>query len=309
MRRLRILCIGGAAVDHIYEAQGALALHCSNPVSGRSGFGGVARNAAEVLSRLDADALLASVIGEDQAGKELVQSARGSGIDVSLLQRIKGARTAHYFAAFQQGELFAAFADMAIFDRLDAEFVSEAMANAGAIDGVFADCNLPAAALAAVRRDCRALDLPLAIDTVSPAKAERLGTDLGGLTILFTNRAEAASLAGAGPPESVVKLLRKRGAANVVLSEGPRGCHCGGPHGYCRLLMPTSEVRNVNGAGDALAAGSFLKFLEGAIFREAVLFGMGCAQAALEQPGAEASHLDRREAERRSLLIAQAMPC
>ena len=79
--------------------------------------------------------------------------------------------------------------------------------------------------------------------------------------------------------------------------------------GYFRLPMPESRVRNVSGAGDALAAGSFLKLLEGADLKKAVLFGMGCAQAALEEPGAGAGSLERRDAERRSRVIAQSAPC
>jgi sugar/nucleoside kinase (ribokinase family) len=309
MRPLRILCIGGAAVDHIYEAEGALALNCSNPVSGRSSFGGVARNAAEVLSRLGAEALLASVIGEDRAGEELVQASRANGIDVSLLRRVRGARTAAYAAAFEQGELFTAFADMGIFESLGAAFVLAAIDNAPPVDAVLADCNLQASAIEAVRRHCLRKDLPLAIGTVSPAKAARLGRRLDGLTFLFTNRAEAEPLSGTASPEKAVMLLQSIGAARIVLSEGPRGCHCCGPEGYFHLPMPECRVRNVNGAGDALAAGSFLRMLEGAGLREAVLFGMGCAQAALEQPSAGAGRLDRRDAERRSRLIAQGAPC
>src|SRR5262245_11757716 len=175
MRPLRILCIGGAAIDHIYEAEGPLALHCSNPVKGHSGFGGVARNAAEALSRLGAKPLLASVIGEDVAGQELAQEAGASGIDVSLMRQVRKTKPASYVAAFQQGELFSAFADMSIFDELDGAFASAALDKAGTVDAVLADCNLQASAIEVVRRHCQRRNLPLAIDTVSPAKAARLG--------------------------------------------------------------------------------------------------------------------------------------
>jgi pseudouridine kinase len=309
MRPLRILCIGGAAVDHIYEGLGPLALHCSNPVTGRSGFGGVARNAAEVLARLGTKPFLASVIGEDGAGQALAEGARTSGIEISLLKRVRKGKTASYVAAFQQGELFAAFADMSIFDELDAGFVSAALENAGAVNAVLADCNLQASGLEAIRRHCQPRNLPLAIDTVSPSKAARLGASLDGVTILFTNRAEARALSEAPQPEAAVIELRKSGAQNAVLSDGHRGCHCCGVDGYFQLPMPESQVRNVSGAGDALAAGCFLRMLEGASLREAVLFGMGCAQAQLEEPGAGAGHLDRRDAERRSRLIAQSASC
>jgi pseudouridine kinase len=309
MEPLCILCIGGAAVDHIYEAEGPLALHCSNPVSGRSGFGGVARNAAEVLARLGAKVSLASVIGDDSAGRELASHARAQGIDVSLLRRLEGARTASYVATFHRGELFAAFADMDIFDALDGAFVSQSIGTLGIVEGVLADCNLLGAGIEAIRDQCGAKRLPLALETVSPVKAMRLGDDLKGVSILFTNRAEAEAMTRAKQPEKAVELLAERGAAKVVASDGPRGCHCADEHGSFRLAMPQSHVRNVNGAGDALAAGAFLGVLEGACLKDAVIFGMGCAHAALETPNAETQGLDRREAERRSRMIAQIEPC
>ena len=308
MRPLRILCIGGAAVDHIYEAERPLALHCSNPVSGRSSCGGVARNAADVLARLGAEAMLASVIGDDGDGGELAAKAKARGIDVSLLRQARGKRTASYIAAFHNGELFAAFADMSLFDELDVDFVSEAIAKAGPVDGVLADCNLEEQAIAAVCRHCVNVHLPLAIDTVSPAKAARLGEEFEGLT-LFTNRAEADALTGSAGPEKAAEVLHKRGAARVVVSEGPRGCHCCDERGYFHLPMPQTQVRNVNGAGDALAAGSFLRMLEGAGFGEAVCFGMACAQATLEQSGADATGFDRLAVERRSRRMRHTAPC
>jgi sugar/nucleoside kinase (ribokinase family) len=129
------------------------------------------------------------------------------------------------------------------------------------------------------------------------------------VTILFANRAEAEALSGATQPETAVRALQNNGAEAAVLSDGARGCHCCGIEGYFHLPMPQSRVRNVSGAGDALAAGSFLKKLESADLREAVLFGMGCAQAALEEAGAGARGLDRRDAERRSRSIAQRASC
>ena len=47
-----VICIGGAAVDRKYRAVEALTPATSNPASGTTSFGGVARNVAENLANL-----------------------------------------------------------------------------------------------------------------------------------------------------------------------------------------------------------------------------------------------------------------
>jgi pseudouridine kinase len=307
--RSSILCIGGAVVDRLYEADLALSLHSSNPVRGRKSHGGVARNAAEVVARLGGRPKLASVAGEDEQGLDLLAQCRSAGIDVSLTQLLPEARTAEYISVFQGCELFAAFADMEIFDNLTASFVRSGLANAGTVDGVFADCNLSNAGLRELTIICEARNLPLAVETVSIAKAKRLGDLVGGIDMLFTNRHEGEVLTCEKESHGIVAALLERGAAAVVVSDGANGVWAGDEKGSFHLAMSSEAVVNVSGAGDALAAGTFLRRLEGAELLEAVAFGMGCAQAALQWPSARPLGFDRREAERRSKTIAGHQRC
>jgi pseudouridine kinase len=307
--RSSILCIGGAALDRLYESDLPLSLHNSNPVRGRKSHGGVARNAAEVLARLGCTPKLASVAGEDEQGLDLLAQCRSAGIDVSLTQLLPDARTAEYISVFQGSELFAAFADMEIFDNLGASFVASGLANAGAVNGVFADCNLSSAGLQELTSLCEARNLPLAIETVSIAKAKRLNELTWGVDMLFTNRREAQVLTSEKEAHHIVGALLERGAAAVVMSDGAKGLWAGDEGGSFHLAMNGETVANVSGAGDALAAGTFLRRLEGAELMEAVTFGMGCAQAALHWPSARPFGFDRREAERRSKIIAGRQRC
>lgn len=306
---LRILCIGGAVVDRSYESDDPPVKRGSNPVRGRTSFGGVARNVAEVLVKLGAEVKLASVVGEDRHGQELMAQAEASGIDVSQVSLMRGARTAEYIGIFHKGELFAAFADMEIFERLDQSFAEHILNNAGRIAGVFADCNLSMSALQMLRQYSGNLNLLLATDTVSPAKAKRLGRYLSGISLLFTNHDEAQEMSGESEPRAAIGIFRNSGAASVVMGDGPAGVYAGDEKGVFHMVLPKSKVINVSGAGDALAAGTFLRRLEGASLREAVIFGMGCAHAALEWKSAVPNAFDRKDAERRSGLIGDAAAC
>jgi pseudouridine kinase len=306
---IHILCIGGAVVDRSYECDDPPVTGRSNPVRGRTSLGGVARNVAEMLVKLGAQVKLASVVGEDRHGQELLAQAEASGIDVSLVSRVRGSRTAEYIGVFHKGELFAAVADMEIFERLDQSFAEDVLHNAEQIAGVFADCNLSTSALQILQQYCDNLNMPLATDTVSPAKAKRLGRRLSGISQLFTNRDEAQAMSGEKEPGAAIGILRNYGAASVVMGDGPAGVYAGDENGFFHRAMPGAQVINVSGAGDALAAGTFLRQLEGASLREAVIFGMGCAHAALEWASAVPNAFDRKEAERRSGLIGDAAVC
>jgi pseudouridine kinase len=265
----------------------------------------VARNAAEVLARLGAEAALASIVGEDEAGISLVKQLAACGVDTRPTVRKATARTAEYVAVFHRGELFAAFADMEILDGLDGAFCTMRLAAAGSVDGVFADCNLSQKALGHLRDHCRAAQLPLAVDAVSLAKSQRLSDDLAGIALLSLNRGEAQGLAGTDEPAAAIATLRRRGAAAVIIADGERGVHAGDETGMFRTIMPRTEVVNVSGAGDALAAGAFLARLEGNSLREAAAFGMGCAQAALSCRRSIPFAFDRKDAELRARRIAE----
>jgi pseudouridine kinase len=304
-RAQRILCIGGAAVDRLYETAETPETGTSNPARGWSCHGGVARNAAEVLAKLGAEAALASIVGEDDSGAALVSELAACGVDTRPVVTKATARTAEYVAVFHRGELFAAFADMEILDELDGAFCAGQLATAGSIDGVFADCNLSQGALRLLRERCRAAQLPLAVDAVSLAKSQRLSDDLAGIVLVSLNRSEAQGLAGTAEPTAAVKALRRRGAATVIIADGERGVHAGDETVMFRTIMPRTEVVNVSGAGDALAAGVFLARLEGKSLREAVAFGMGCAQAALSSRRSIPFAFDRKDAELRARRIAE----
>jgi pseudouridine kinase len=198
---------------------------------------------------------------------------------------------------------------MEVFEKLNISFIEEAVSGSGEVDGIFADCNITLPGLQKLKEHCKAEGVPLAVDTVSVAKAPRVGQELGGIGLLFGNRQEAQELTGESEPQAAIATLRSRGATAAVISNGAEGVCAGDDRGTIHIAMPEAKPVNVSGAGDALAAGTFMRRLEGAGLREALMFGLGCAHAALEWSNARPSGFDRREAERRSQMIAAGQPC
>src|SRR5688572_2511759 len=145
-----ITCIGGAAVDRKYRAFEPIRQGTSNPVTSGFSFGGVARNVAENISRLGTKVSLASILGNDENGRTLIEDLKRLGIGTHRMAISDTHPTAEYVAVLQpDGELAVGLANMAIFDELTPTLLRKAEADLQAA-WIFADCNLPAETLHAL---------------------------------------------------------------------------------------------------------------------------------------------------------------
>lgn len=283
--------MGGATLDRKYRGLGPLVNGTSNPAVGERSFGGVARNVAENLARLGVRVSLASLLGDDEAGRAVLAHTAAVGVDVGGCAVLPGARTAEYVAVLQPGgELLLALADMAIFDALTPEL----LAGRPSAELVFADCNLPQETLnTLIRAGGR-----LALDAVSVPKCARLPPDLRGVDLLFLNRDQGAALTGTGEPAEVARALRRRGAKGVVLTLGAGGALVAAGETLCHLPAPAVRVVDVTGAGDALIAGTLYGLLRGEALVGAVRLGMNAARLALESVHSVAPDLSPERLER-----------
>ena len=295
----RIICFGGAAIDHRYIAQDAIRTGTSNPAAGSSSFGGVARNVAVNLARLGVGTSLVSVVGDDPNGRSLIRHLGDLGIDAQGVRVAPDRRTAEYAALLHpDGGLAVGMADMAIFDSLVLDDLSCALRRLGAVDWIFADGNLPARVLAGlIEGDARG-SARLAVDAVSGPKAERLPQNLSGIDVLFLNLDEAAAVlrmpvAGLSP-QWAARRLHGRGAREIVLTLGAGGLVlCDASDELSNLPSVPAEVADVTGAGDAAIAANLAYRLTGAPPVAAARIGTLAAALTLEQEGSTHPGLSR----------------
>ncbi len=270
-----VICLGGATLDRKFRTLGTLQPATSNPVLGERAFGGVARNVCENLARLGIPAALATLVGDDENGRELVRNLAAAGADVRLVARKTDQRTAEYVAVLDaDGNLTFGLADMAIFDAFEPADIEKLRADFAASRWVFADCNLPAPVLADLIQHARNATFNLAIDPVSVAKAARLPQDLKGIDLLVLNRDEAAAMLGGNEePEHAAQALRRRGASSVILTDGANGLMAVDHAGAVHIPAQSVLVRDVTGAGDALIAAVLAGLIAGSALAEAATMG------------------------------------
>jgi pseudouridine kinase len=256
-----VVCLGGANVDRKLRVAAPMRPGSSNPATARETFGGVARNVAENLARCGVPVQLLTAVGQDAAGRALLDGAAHAGIDVHAVQSIDGALTGSYTAVLDSdGSLFVALAHMDLCEQLTPDWLAQ---HADACRGaalVVADLNLPAATLAVlVTAAAEAAAPPLVLVAVSEAKMARLPQRLHGVRLLVLNRGELAAWADTDTLADGVARLRTAGVRDVVVTLGEAGlCHTTAAGELVCLAAPSvppEAVVDVTGAGDALAAG------------------------------------------------------
>ena len=259
-------------------------LYTSNIGTMRTSLGGVARNVAENLARLGIDVGLISLVGDDLEGRRIVEESSRAGIDMSAVTPAAGATTASYTAIFSgEGELVIGLADMAIFDRIAPDAITAGIAAFPSTGFVFADANLPPAALQAVAQAKG--PRPLACVPVSVQKLAKLVPILAAVDILFLNLYEARALLGS---EDKAEDLAARLAASPVprglLTLGSQGAVAWETGKVTSIAALPSRPTNVNGAGDALAGATLARLAAGDDFLTAARRAMAAAALTVESP-------------------------
>ena len=282
----RIVCLGGATVDRKYHTMQPLQRGTSNPARSRRSFGGVARNVAETLSRLDVPSTLVSVVGDDENGRSLIRHLQTTGVDTTRLMTASGHTTAEYTALLgPDNDLAFGIADMDILETITIEDVQRAWPVLASASWVFADCNLPQPVLSWLIARRGGARFQLAIDAVSSLKVMRLQGSLRGIDLLFLNVQEAAALLDASPgapPSVLANELRATGIGSVALSLGSDGLLLAQDESMVEMPGLSARVVDVTGAGDALIAGTLSQLIKGEPLVGACRIGMLAAVLTIE---------------------------
>ncbi|WP_295990769.1 carbohydrate kinase [Rugamonas sp.] len=255
-----VMCIGAANLDRKLRTLAPLQMGTSNPAGAEEVYGGVARNIAENLARLNLPAALLTALGDDAAGRALQDHAESAGIDTRGSLRLFETASGTYTAVLDDlGELVLALADMALYEQLTPAFLGNRAPQRAAAALTVADLNLPLASVAQLLADARRDAIPLVIVAVSQPKMDRLPQDLNGLRLLILNRGELETRAGRKLPtqadvRAACRDVRAQGAQDVIVTCGGEGVFHTQADVLAWLPARRVDVVDVTGAGDAFAA-------------------------------------------------------
>jgi len=258
-KKASFLVIGGANCDVTGKALSVSSQDAQSHIGQiTTSFGGVARNIAETLGRLDQNTRLITAIGDDAQSKQMIDELSSLSINCELSLIATDAKADSYMAIHDEaGNLMAAINDMPLINLLDADFIKQHQTAISGADRVVIDANLSPAAIEAI---CQSLtDAQLAADAVSLRKASKLKPYLSQLYLLKVTTQEAQQLCADDETSTHDQLLDNLHAAGVdliLLSAGSEGFTLSSStKRVSRKPKTDSDIVTSSGAGDGLFAG------------------------------------------------------
>ncbi len=286
-----MVVIGGANVDIRGRVLKDIAWNSSNPAQIKTSPGGVARNIAENLARLGKKTFLLTAVGDDFAGRKLLEETELHGVNV---KRVKGCcckNTGTYLAFLDQsGDLVLGISDMDVLRTIDSNFIESQEDILKKAITVIADTNLEPAALETIGRMKESFGFSLVLETVSVAKAPRAIPLLGGTSILATNREEFRAILPV-PLETIEDLngagekILALGVDVLLLKMGPEGFYVHSREGGFHCPAVNVNIRDATGAGDSLVAAFVAGSEKGWSLEDCSQFGQKAAKLTLQALG------------------------
>jgi pseudouridine kinase len=263
----------------------------SNPGTSSRSPGGVGRNIAENLARLDVPVELITVLGDDVLSAELEASCAALGIGLNGTLRLPRTAASQYICLLDaDGNLAGAIASMDSFGLLVPEQLAERVALLDEAALIMIDANIPEASIKWLAARYGHEQAPaagrkrplLALDPVSVAKAGRARASLGAFAFAKPNYAEAEVLAakdsfatarmeknkagfadhhisGLLDPRPLGAALRSTGLSEVFISLGSGGLYCEGPPDQSAAdphnPLPARTVRGIARMPELLSPG------------------------------------------------------
>lgn len=280
-----VLVIGAATLDMKGRPDSALTQGTSTPGSIRSSLGGVARNIAENLSRLEVETVLLTSVGDDEDGQRILGQAADSGIDVSEALVVQGQRTGAYLALMAEtGALQFAIDDMGVMAAITPNYLrarQDLFKNARL---VAIDANLQPESIQAIVQMCADFHIPLCADPTSTTLAPRLCPHLGSLHMVCPNVQETQALCGSRfkasnreAAQAAAVKLSGMGVAIAIITLGEHGVVYASADTSGHIPAITGSIVDPTGAGDALTAATIFGLLEDIPLDEAVRLGVTAA--------------------------------
>ena len=231
----------------------------SNPGKVRTSFGGVCRNIAECMARVDVNTKFISVLGDDEAGLRMMDHSKVMNYDMSESLIVKGGSTPTYMAILdEQGEMESAVVDMKIIDAFTTDFIDSKADIIKNSEYMILDSDRPDIVEYIIKTFSG--DTKFILDPVSAAKAELVKHLIKYFHTIKPNRYEAEIMCGFKihndeDLRKAGKYFKELGIENVFITLDEDGIYYNNGEREGKLKANDAKVVNVTGAGDSFVAG------------------------------------------------------
>jgi len=261
-KKPQITIIGAINIDLIGYPKNKLIFQDDNVGQIETILGGVGRNIAENLARLDFEVEFLSVFADDHFSKKITDSCNSLGISIKNSLIIKNSKTSVFMAIMnQQNDMALGISAMDIYDDVSDSFILDNKASISKNEYCVIETNLPKNILELVTK--KFSNIKFALDAVSGTKALKAKSILHRLHILKCNLIEAELLSDIKTTSEtdyskLVQHFIDLGVIKVFITLGKNGLIYGDKNGVHRAKTKFIKPVNTTGAGDSFMAGLIL---------------------------------------------------
>ncbi|MBU5426022.1 carbohydrate kinase family protein [Tissierella pigra] len=265
MKKQYVTVIGGANIDITGTPHYGLNPNDSNPGKTILSLGGVARNIAENLSRMNVNVEFITVLGGDGYSREITSSCKKLNISLEHSLIIPNERTSTYLCITNEsGEMEVAISDMEIYRYITPNYLKEKLEVINNSKVCVVDTNIPEESLKYLMNNC---NVPIFLDTVSTKKTEKIKDSIQNIHTLKPNIIEAEILSNMkintiGDLEKATNIILEKGVKRLFISLGSKGVYYTDGTHKGNILPIETKVINTTGAGDSYIAAVVWAYLK-----------------------------------------------
>ncbi len=290
-----VLIIGAQNIDIFAKSNSDYSLHDSNLAKIHIAFGGVGRNIAENLCRLEHDVHFITVFGDDYFSLSAYRSLEEMGIDVSESLKIKNESNSVYLGVMDKdNDLFIGLNDMEITNKLNKEFFETKKKFINKFDVIVIDNNLSEETLHYLLSTYQ--DKTIVMDAVSAHKVVKLKNHLSYISVLKLNQIELNELTMETAVINQIDELHLKGANTLLITNQDKDIILSKKEKR-EVITPLKHdnIVNATGAGDAFLSGYVHGMLKGVTDMEKLKFAVKVAYITLSSNNSTSELLNIEE--------------
>ncbi|MEM8529383.1 MAG: carbohydrate kinase family protein [Chloroflexota bacterium] len=285
-----IVVVGAACLDVKGRLMGDIVAGTSNPGMVQISVGGCARNIAENLARLGLSTALLTVVCQDDFGRTIVHQTEGAGVNTDHVLITCDQHSAAYIALLNpQGNLLVGLDDTEATVAITPDYIDTHASLLTNARMVMIDANVPIESAKRLLDICSIAGVPVGLDPVAFAPAQRYRQHIGAFALVTPNAVEAQALTGM-PISDVDQAIRAakqlitQGVEIAIITMANQGLVYATSDSSGHIPAVSMEIVDATGASDALTSTVLYALINEISIDEAVRLGASAAALTLSSP-------------------------
>jgi len=301
---MSVSIIGGTNIDFKGSPYQKLSLKTSNPGRIFYSSGGVARNVAHNLCKLEVPVNLFGVVGNDIFGKIILRELNSLKINTNFIKVCDNFRTGVYLAILdEKKDMLVSISDMDIIKEVNVNYIEKYKDTLLHSKIVVLEANLETQAIEYILKILGNTNIYTVFNAVSNQKVKKLKNIIGKIDYLTLNFPELKALIeqenlNFSDYKSIQTIFSEKftNIFNLIVTNGDSGVlflnnRSKKSEFFSVDKVKDSEIIDANGAGDAFTAGFIYGIYKDADIEKSIEYGIKASQITLKSSKTVADEL------------------